>query len=103
MNNIQGLRLRLAALGAVTAAVVMATSTAATAAPDGQVLGTNNPNAISDSYIVVFHQNAARSGVSALTSQLASKHGAAVEHTYQHALQGFAGTMSASTAKRALR
>src|SRR5688572_26588594 len=101
MNSIRSLRLRLAGLGAVTAAVVvMTTGTAAMAAPQGQLLGTSNPNAIGDSYIVVFKDGAARSGVSALTGELASKHGVKVEHIYQHALHGFAGTMSLAAAKR---
>ncbi len=98
MNYMHGLR--LAALTAVTAAtVVMTTGTAATAAPQGQVLGTANPNAIADSYIVVFKQNTTN-GASTLTGQLAAKHDVKVEHTYQHALQGFAGTMSLTAAKR---
>ncbi|WP_239123908.1 S8 family peptidase [Rhizocola hellebori] len=100
MHILNRLRLRMAGFGAVTAAVVvMTTGTAAMAAPEGQVLGTGNPNAISDSYIVVF-KDASTRGVTTLTGQLAAKHSVKVEHTYQHALQGFAGTMSLASAKR---
>ncbi|MGQ0839036.1 S8 family serine peptidase [Actinokineospora sp.] len=74
--------------------------TASPAFAEGTVLGTGNPNAIKDSYIVTLRDAAAPQGVRSLVGTLASRHGAKVEHTYEHAVRGFAGTMTATAARR---
>ncbi|HZM79878.1 MAG TPA: S8 family peptidase [Candidatus Limnocylindrales bacterium] len=104
MNNNNRLGLGLVGLGTLAAtAVVLAAGTAVYAAPESQILGTTNPNAIAGSYIVVFKDTVVKTGqigVSALTGRLASKYDVKVEHTYQHVLQGFAGAMSQAAARR---
>jgi len=91
---------RLAGLGlAAVAALAMASVTATPAVAEGTVLGAANPNAIPNSYIVVFKDDvSAQAGD--LTTALASKHDAKVTHTYSHAVRGFAATMSEKAAKR---
>ena len=93
---------RLTGLGmAAAAALALATTTALPSVAEGQILGTSNPNAIKDSYIVVFKDSAANAqGVQALTSNLAKQANAKVDYTYQHAVRGFAGTMSEQAASR---
>jgi subtilisin family serine protease len=99
-----GVRRRLSAgVGAVAvAATVMALGAAAPAAAAGRLVE-GGPNAVADSYLVVFDEHAADSGrarARALTDRLAAKHDVTVEHTYEHALHGFAATMSRATARR---
>jgi subtilisin family serine protease len=94
---------RLAGLASTAAAALAgALATAVVAAPpaaaEGQILNAGGPNAIKDSYIVVFKDSAA--DANALTGSLAGRYAAKVEHTYRHALRGFAGTMSERAAKR---
>jgi subtilisin family serine protease len=99
MNYIHALRRRLTGLGVITSsAIVLVTGIAAPAAAEGQVLGTANPNAIAGSYIVVYGE--ASVNAQALTSTLVSKYDVKVEHTYQHALKGFAGQMSPAAARK---
>jgi subtilisin family serine protease len=86
---------RLAGLGAAAAAALALSITATPAAAEGTILGTDNPNAIPGSYLVVL-----KDGAPALAQDLAAKAGAKVTHTYQHALRGFAGTMSETAASR---
>ncbi|MBB5867296.1 subtilisin family serine protease [Allocatelliglobosispora scoriae] len=97
-------RRHLTGLGVLTAAAVaIAAGIAAPAAAQGQILGTANPGAIADSYIVIFKDSAATDGharIQSLTSQLATRHGVRVEHTYEHALRGFAGTMGKAAAQQ---
>lgn len=98
MNSfVHSRRFGLIFAAAMASAVVAAMGTTAHAAPSqGQILGTANPNAIADSYIVVF-----KDGVSTADSQtMAAKYGVQVRHTYQHALHGFAGTMSRAAARK---
>jgi subtilisin family serine protease len=76
------------------AAAAMAVATAPATAAEGQIVGASGPNAIKDSYIVVLKDNAASA------STLAAAHNAKVEHTYQHAIHGFAATMTESDAKK---
>ena len=90
-----GLR-RLGVIATVTVTTIVATGIAALAVPVGQILGTSNPNAIPDSYIVVLKDSTAVTTAGAL----AAKYDVTVEHTYQHALQGFAGTMSRKAAEK---
>ncbi len=91
---------RLAGVGMVVlSAVAVAVAAAPTAIAEGQVLGTENANAIKDSYIVVLADGATPQGVQAAVGTLAAKHGATVEHTYQHAVRGFAGTMTRAAAR----
>src|SRR5262249_42064492 len=90
---------RLAGLGmAAAAALALATVTAPPSLANGEILGAGNQNAIKDSYIVIFKDNAAQ-GVQALTDGLARQANAKVSYTYQHALRGFAGSMSERAAR----
>ena len=93
---------RLAGLGmAAAAALALATTTALPSAAEGEILGTDNPNAIKDSYIVIFTDSAAGTqGVQALVESMAERANAKVDHTYQHAVRGFAGTMSEQAARK---
>ena len=86
---------RLAGLGTAAAIATALAVTAMPAAAEGTVLGTGNPNAIKDSYIVIV-----KDGSAASVHDLAARHNATVDHTYQHALRGFAGRMSESAARR---
>ena len=95
---------RLAGLGtAAVTALAMATvsATGSTAAAEGEILGADNPTAIEDSYIVIFKDSAAAvAGVDALTGRLSAKYDATVDHTYRHALNGFAATMGEKAARQ---
>jgi len=83
---------------AAAAALALATVTAPPSLANGEILGAGNQNAIKDSYIVIFKDNAAQS-VQALTDGLARQANAKVSYTYQHALRGFAGSMSERAAR----
>jgi len=93
---------RLVAVGAALAALLaFSTVAAAPAQAAGEILGTANPTAIKDSYLVVFaDRDASPHRVDALTSTLAGRYGAHVDYTYRHALRGFAGRFSERTARR---
>lgn len=94
---------QMAGLGTVaaTAVALTLTTTPSAAADEGVVLGTDNPTAIKDSYIVVFTEGAvATRGVHALTTDLAAEYDADVDYTYRHALHGFAGTLTEQAAKK---
>ena len=96
---------RFAGLGlAAAAAVAMATATALPAAAQGEILGASSPDAIADSYIVVYKDSAVgttdAAGVDARTAGLAAAHQAKVERKYTYALRGFAATMSEAQARR---
>src|SRR5215211_1373907 len=86
---------RLAGLGAAAAAALALAVTATPAAAEGTILGANAPNAIKDSYIVIF-----KSATAGNVHDLATRHNATVTYTYQHALHGFAATMSETAARR---
>lgn len=87
-------------MAAVTAAAVV-TATAPNAVAEGQIRGIGGPNAIKNSFIVELAGGAVRTqSVRSLASTLASDYGATVEHTYQHAVSGFAGTMSEAAARK---
>ena len=64
------------------------------AAQEGVIIGANAEDAIDNSYIVVL-----KDGTS--VTDVADRHGADVEHVYEHALNGFSATMSEAMAKRA--
>ncbi|WP_416905998.1 S8 family peptidase [Micromonospora echinospora] len=103
--NISGVRWRrLAALGvAATAATIVAAAAPAPAVATGPVRGAGNPDAVAGSYLVVFDEHGTgqdRAGVRTLTDRLASQYRVRVEHVYEHALHGFAGTMSPAAARR---
>ena len=94
---------RLAALGVATAAatLVMATVTAVPAAALGGIVDAGGPNAIPNSYIVVFKDSAVHDqGLTTLTNTLSAKADAKVEYRYVAALHGFAGTMSETAARK---
>ncbi|HEY3259572.1 MAG TPA: S8 family serine peptidase, partial [Pseudonocardiaceae bacterium] len=93
---------RIAGLGLVAAATLaMATVTAMPAAALGDIVDAGGPNAIPNSYIVVFKDAAVSAqGLSKLTNGKAAEAGAKVEHRYVAALNGFAGTMSETAARR---
>lgn len=92
----------LAGLGLVaTAAVLTAVGTAVPAAAEGAITDAGGPTAIDDSYLVVFKDGSVAAGsVDSLSSELAARHHAVVEHRYSAALRGFAGTMTESAARK---
>ena len=91
----------LLAAAVTTFGLMTALASPASAATEGQVLGTGNPTAIKDSYIVVLKEaRAASLGVDAMTGNLSTKYNAAVDHTYRHAFQGFAATLSEKAARQ---
>ena len=105
MNLRPGSRWRVAsAIGAAAIGVaVVLTAVSAQAAPvaDGQVLGTDSPNAIAGSYIVAFKDKAmSPSSVGVTAASLARQHGGTVAATYSSALRGFSARMSAAAAQR---
>jgi subtilisin family serine protease len=94
---------RLASLAIVTATAVAlaATATGQAAADEGHILGTSNPTAIKDNYIVVFDEGAALTrGLGAMTADLTTKYDVSVEYVYRHALHGFAGTLTEPAARK---
>jgi subtilisin family serine protease len=98
-------RRRLAALGvaatALTVAAAMAGAPASAAPADGEIRNADAPNAIADSYIVVFKNSAvARAGVGRAARDLAARHGGSVVRTYSAALRGFEISANATTAVR---
>jgi subtilisin family serine protease len=90
----------LAGLGlSLTTALSIAALPAAAAT--GQVLGEGRADAIKDSYIVQIKDSASPKSASALTARdLTAKYGGQVRVAWQHALNGFAVTMSADQARR---
>ncbi|GAA3464174.1 S8 family serine peptidase [Saccharothrix longispora] len=99
MGDVRAPRRALVALGTAALTALALTTSATTAAAEGEILGANNPTAIADSYIVVYDQLSTQS-VDALTSDLSAKYDARVEFTYRHALKGFAGTLSEKAARK---
>ncbi|MGW5055285.1 S8 family serine peptidase [Actinokineospora sp. NPDC004072] len=79
----------------VAAATAIAVLAPPAAAAEGVVLGADRPGAIPNSYLVVFKDAAAAS-----VDGLARKYGASVEHTFRHAVRGFAGTLPAKAARQ---
>ncbi|QQQ79860.1 S8 family serine peptidase [Saccharothrix sp. 6-C] len=99
MGDVRGSRRALIALGTVAVTALALASGATPAAAEGDILGTTNPTAIKDSYIVVYHQLSTQS-VDALTADLSAKYDAEVDYTYRNAFKGFAGTLSERDARR---
>jgi subtilisin family serine protease len=99
MGDVRATRARrLAGLATVAVTVLAVASAIASAAvAEGAILDTGNPTAIDGSYIVVLND---APGVHAQAGALAARYGATVDHTYRHALRGFAGRMSHSAARR---
>ncbi|KWV32903.1 peptidase S8 [Micromonospora rifamycinica] len=96
-------RLRAALVTVATAATISTMGMASPAMAVGKVLGSGGPDAIADNYLVVFDEHGtaeARANVAALTGRLAAKYDIEVAHTYQHAVRGFAGTMTRAAARR---
>ena len=92
---------RFAAIGTAIGTLLAFTGFSATPATAVEILGTNNPTAIKDSYIVVFKESdASAQRVDELTNRLAARHDLKVNYTYRHALRGFAGTFSERVARR---
>ncbi|WP_436498759.1 S8 family serine peptidase [Actinokineospora sp. HUAS TT18] len=85
----------IAGVGAAIAAVLVGVASPAQAA-EGAVRGADSPKAIKDSYIVVL-----KDGESvAARSDLVSRYGGTVKRTYQHALKGYAASISAAQARK---
>ncbi|GAB2958053.1 hypothetical protein GCM10027184_01220 [Saccharothrix stipae] len=99
MGDVRGSRRALIALATVAVTATALATGATPAAAEGDILGTTNPTAIKDSYIVVYNELSTQS-VDALTADLSAKYDAKVDFTYRHALQGFAGTLSEKDARR---
>lgn len=93
MGTVRSSLVRTLTTVATAAIVTMALTAAPATAATGEVLGLDAPGAIKDSYIVVLEQG---SRADALTA----KYRITVEHSYRHALQGFAGRMSERDARR---
>jgi subtilisin family serine protease len=83
-------------LGAATAGVLVAS-----AAPqaEGTIVGAGGPDAVPNSYIVVFRPTVAADVVSR-TESLAGQYHLAVRHTYTAAVHGFSAAMTASQARQ---
>jgi subtilisin family serine protease len=79
-------------------ATAAAGSTAASAAPTGEIQLAGSPNAVAGSYIVVLKASASDTGSRART--LSRTYGATVSQVYGSAVKGFAARMSAAAAKR---
>ncbi|MFJ4468958.1 S8 family peptidase [Streptomyces sp. NPDC089424] len=94
-------RRRLAAIGALTSAVLGAGLLTAlpAGAAEGHIQYEGAANAVADSYIVTLKADRARSG-SAEGRALAAKYGATIERTYKKALNGYAIEASETEAKR---
>ncbi len=102
MTHVRAARNRWTTAVAVSALAALALTglSAPAAVAEGAIQGADNPNAVKDSYIVVLRESAVGAqGVESLVGSLAGRHGATVRHTYQHAVRGFAGTMSAAAAR----
>ncbi|MFC5291158.1 S8 family peptidase [Actinokineospora guangxiensis] len=99
MTRFRAARTRMVAVLAVSAAASAVLTGQATAAAEGTVVSA--ANAIPGSYIVTFKDGAlGTQSARSLTGALADRHGVSVEHTYEHAVHGFSGTMSAKAARR---
>jgi len=94
----------MVALGVMAAAAtIVAAGAAAPAAAVGEVRGIGHPNAVPDSYLVVFKDETLRgdqAGIRTQTDRLAAKYDVKVEHVYEYAVRGFAGTMTLAAARR---
>jgi subtilisin family serine protease/membrane-associated phospholipid phosphatase len=87
----------LSGLGVVlVASLALATAVPLRANAEGTVLGTNNPDAISGSYLVTFRDEVAVERA----QDMAAGYRATVTHRYSHALHGFAARMSEEDARR---
>ncbi len=87
--------MRILALVAATSLAVFGLAAPASAA-EGEVRDTGSPDAVPNSYVVVFKAKPKTD----LTAQLATKHAAKITHVYDAALHGFAAQMSEQEAKR---
>ena len=100
--------IRALAVTAAAAALSVAASTPALAAPTGEVRGASAPGAISGSYLVVLRTDAvgaanslaARTAVPDRAATLAKRYGGSVADVYSAALTGFSAKMSAGQARR---
>ncbi|MFE2756817.1 S8 family peptidase [Actinosynnema sp. NPDC059335] len=99
MGDVRGSRRALIGLATVAVTAAALATGATPAAAEGDIVGTGNPTAIKDSYIVVYDELSTQS-VDALTADLSAKYDAKVDYTYRHALKGFAGTLSERAARR---
>ena len=95
MTRFRAARTRLVAALAISATAT-AVMTGQASAAEGTVV--TAANAIPGSYIVTFKESAL--STRSLVGALASRHGVSVEHTYEHAVRGFSGTMSPQAARR---
>ncbi|MFD9699787.1 S8 family serine peptidase [Lentzea sp. NPDC059081] len=83
------------------AGTVFALPSAAAAPPEGPIVAESAPNAVQDSYIVVFKDNVVRrSEVGGRADDLAARYGGKKGFTYKAAFGGFSATMSKQQAKR---
>lgn len=83
------------------APVASADEGAAGSGSPGQIIGTDNPDAIPGEYVVVFRdqgQSVAANNRSA--TAMTAKHGGRVKHTYGAAVDGYAATMTEAEARR---
>ncbi|WP_117213866.1 S8 family serine peptidase [Allorhizocola rhizosphaerae] len=88
--------MRILALATATSLAVLGLAAPASAAGDGAIRDAGGPDAVPNSYIVVFKTKPKGD----LTTQLAAKHAAKITHVYEAALHGFAAQMTEQEAKR---
>lgn len=102
MGNSRKLRrsLNVGVVAAGVTGLVAAGLGTAAAAPEGQILSANTPNAVDGSYIVVLNDSLNAKSVSTAATQLADRYGADVAKTYSSALDGFSVKASEAEAKR---
>jgi subtilisin family serine protease len=93
----------LAIVGAVAAAAVVTVTIVGgpASAQEGEVLGADAANVVSDQYIVVLKDNAmGTSAVRGKASSLTSAHKGRMNQVYSSALRGFSATLTAQEARR---
>ncbi|WDZ82623.1 S8 family peptidase [Micromonospora cathayae] len=92
----------LAAVAAVATATLAVTATVVTPAyAEGEIRNAHHPDAIPGSYLVVYADTEVTADdAQTRTRNLAARYRAKVEHTYRHALRGFAARLSEQAARR---
>ncbi|ONI85007.1 peptidase S8/S53 subtilisin kexin sedolisin [Saccharothrix sp. ALI-22-I] len=93
---------RLAVLGlAAVSAAALAFANTGVAAAEGTVLGAERADAVPGSYIVALNEAVSpRSASASAASSLVDKYGGQVRVAWQHAINGFHATLSATQARR---
>jgi hypothetical protein len=88
--------MRTLALATAVSVAVLGLTAPASAAGNGEIRDAGGPDAVPESYVVVFKTKPKGD----LTAQLAARHSAEITHVYGVALHGFAARMTEQEAKR---